>query len=150
MVDKTKKIAIGSDHAGYELKEYIKSRLIESGYALIDYGTNSEDSMDYPDSVHPLAKDINDGRLTIGILICGSGNGVSMTANKYPNVRAALSWIPEIAALAKQHNNANVLAMPGRFVGKEIAWEIVNTYLNADFEGGRHQRRVEKIKPKNL
>ncbi|MGM0650268.1 MAG: ribose 5-phosphate isomerase B [Bacteroidota bacterium] len=150
MVDKTKKIAIGSDHAGYELKEYIKSRLIESGYALIDYGTNSEDSMDYPDSVHPLAKDINDGRLTIGILICGSGNGVSMTANKYPNVRAALSWIPEIAALAKQHNNANVLAMPGRFVGKEIAWEIVSTYLNADFEGGRHQRRVEKIKPKNL
>ncbi|MFW6019025.1 MAG: RpiB/LacA/LacB family sugar-phosphate isomerase, partial [Bacteroidales bacterium] len=115
-----------------------------------DYGTFSEDSMDYPDSVHPLAKDINDEKIAQGIIICGSGNGVSMTANKYPNVRAALSWIPEIASLGKRHNNANLLALPARFVDKETAWEIVQSYLNAEFEGGRHQQRVNKIAPKNL
>jgi ribose 5-phosphate isomerase B len=145
MVDKKKIFAIGSDHAGYELKEFIKAKMVEAGYELTDYGTFSEDSVDYPDSIHPLAKDINDGKFEQGIIMCGSGNGVSMTANKYQNVRAALSWIPEIAALGKQHNNANILALPARFVGKEIAWEIVKAYLQAEFEGGRHQRRVEKI-----
>lgn len=150
MVDKSKIFAIGSDHAGYELKEFIKSKLIELDYQISDYGTFSENSMDYPDTAHPLAKDINDGKFEQGIIMCGSGNGVSMTVNKYPHVRAALSWIPEIAALGKQHNNANILALPARFIGKEIAWEIVKAYLNAEFEGGRHKRRVEKIKPKNL
>lgn len=150
MLDKSKIFAMGSDHAGYELKEFIKSKLIELGYEISDYGPFSEDSIDYPDTAHPLAKDINDGRLTQGIIMCGSGNGVSMTTNKYPNVRTALSWIPEIAALGKKHNNANILALPARFIGKEIAWEIVKAYLNAEFEGGRHKRRVEKIKPKNL
>ncbi|MCF8218026.1 MAG: ribose 5-phosphate isomerase B [Bacteroidales bacterium] len=150
MLDKSKIFAIGSDHAGYKLKEYVKSKLAEAGYEISDYGTFSEDSMDYPDSVHPLAKDINDEKLTQGIVICGSGNGVSMTANKYPKVRAALSWIPEIAALGKRHNNANLIALPARFVDKETAWEIVQAYLNAEFEGGRHQKRVNKIAPKNL
>lgn len=150
MLDKSKIFAIGSDHAGYKLKEFLKSKLVEAGYEISDYGTFSEDSMDYPDSVHPLAKDINDEKLMQGIIICGSGNGVSMTANKYPNVRAALSWIPEIASLGKRHNNANLIALPARFVDKETAWEIVQAYLNAEFEGGRHQKRVNKIAPKNL
>ena len=150
MVDKSKIFAIGSDHAGYQLKEYLKSKLVEQGYDMSDYGTFSEDSMDYPDTAHPLAKDINDGKLAQGIIICGSGNGVSMTANKYANVRAALSWIPEIASLGKRHNNANLVALPARFVDKETAWEIVKSYINAEFEGGRHQQRVNKIAPKNL
>ncbi|MFO8055520.1 MAG: ribose 5-phosphate isomerase B [Bacteroidales bacterium] len=145
MVGKSEKIAIGSDHAGYKLKALIKSKLLDQGYQISDYGTYSEDSMDYPDTVHPMAKDINKGKLSRGILICGSGNGVSMTANKYAGVRAALGWIPEIADLAKRHNNANILALPARFVGEELAWEIVKAFLQAEFEGGRHERRVQKI-----
>ncbi len=148
MADKKEIFAIGADHAGYDLKEYLKSKMTELGYEISDYGTFSEDSVDYPDMIHPLAKDINDGKLKTGIVMCGSGNGVSMTANKYPNVRAALCWIPELAELAKKHNDANILSLPARFVGKEIAWEIVKAYLDAEFEGGRHERRVKKIAKK--
>lgn len=145
MVGRKEIFIIGSDHAGFELKEHIKSQMVESGYEIVDYGTFSNESVDYPDVIHPLAKDINDGNYEQGIIMCGSGNGVSMTANKYPNVRAALSWIPEIAELGKKHNNANLLALPARFVGEEDAWKIVKAFINAEFEGGRHERRVNKI-----
>ncbi len=142
-----KKMIIGmaSDHAGFELKEYIKKELFSMGYDVKDYGTHSEESVDYPDYAHPLASDISDGKLRIGVLICGTGNGISMTANKHRNVRCALCWEPEIARLARQHNDANVLAMPGRFISKEKALESVKVFLDTDFEGGRHQRRVDKI-----
>lgn len=138
-------IGMASDHAGFELKEYIKKELFSMGYDVKDYGTHSEESVDYPDYAHPLASDISDGKLRIGILICGTGNGISMTANKHRNVRCALCWEPEIARLARQHNDANVLAMPGRFISKEKALESVKVFLDTDFEGGRHQRRVDKI-----
>ena len=140
-----KNIAIACDHAGFELKEAVKAFLTENQYIVKDYGTNSPDSVDYPDMVHPLGRDINDGVFKRGIVICGTGNGVQMTVNKYPNVRCALCWIPEIAKLARQHNNANILSMPARFIDKDTAIEIVKEYLNTDFEGGRHDRRVEKI-----
>jgi ribose 5-phosphate isomerase B len=140
-----KNIAIACDHAGFELKEAVKAFLTENQYIVKDYGTNSPDSVDYPDMVHPLGRDINDGVFKRGIVICGTGNGVQMTVNKYPNVRCALCWIPEIAKLARQHNNANILSMPARFIDKDTAIEIVKEYLNTDFEGGRHERRVEKI-----
>ena len=140
-----KNIAIACDHAGFELKEAVKAFLTENQYIVKDYGTNSPDSVDYPDMVHPLGRDINNGVFERGIVICGTGNGVQMTVNKYPNVRCALCWIPEIAKLARQHNNANILSMPVRFIDKDTAIEIVKEYLNTDFEGGRHERRVEKI-----
>ena len=140
-----KNIAIACDHAGFELKEAVKAFLTENQYIVKDYGTNSADSVDYPDMVHPLGRDINNGVFKRGIVICGTGNGVQMTVNKYPNVRCALCWIPEIAKLARQHNNANILSMPARFIDKDTAIEIVKVYLNTDFEGGRHERRVEKI-----
>ena len=140
-----KNIAIACDHAGFELKEAVKAFLTENQYIVKDYGTNSPDSVDYPDMVHPLGRDINNGVFERGIVICGTGNGVQMTVNKYPNVRGALCWIPEIAKLARQHNNANILSMPARFIDKDTAIEIVKVYLNTDFEGGRHERRVEKI-----
>ncbi len=138
-------IGMASDHAGFELKEYIKGKLLSSGYRVKDYGTHGEESVDYPDYAHPLASDISDGTLRIGILICGTGNGISMTANKHNNVRCALCWEPEIARLARQHNDANILAMPGRFITKEKAWESVQVFLETSFEGGRHQRRIDKI-----
>ena len=140
-----KKIAIACDHAGYELKEEVKKYLLENQYDVKDFGTNSPESVDYPDMVHPLGKAINEGDFARGIVICGTGNGVQMTVNKYKNVRCALCWIPEIAELARQHNNANILAMPARFITKELALQIVEKYLNTPFEGGRHLRRVEKI-----
>lgn len=140
-----KNIAIACDHAGFELKEAVNAFLTENQYIVKDYGTNSPDSVDYPDMVHPLGRDINNGVFERGIVICGTGNGVQMTVNKYPNVRCALCWIPEIAKLARQHNNANILSMPARFIDKDTAIEIVKEYLNTDFEGGRHERRVEKI-----
>ena len=140
-----KNIAIACDHAGFELKEAVKAFLTENQYIVKDYGTNSADSVDYPDMVHPPGRDINNGVFERGIVICGTGNGVQMTVNKYPNVRCALCWIPEIAKLARQHNNANILSMPARFIDKDTAIEIVKEYLNTDFEGGRHERRVEKI-----
>ena len=138
-------IPIACDHAGFELKEKVKSYLSNKGYEVKDYGTNSSDSVDYPDMVHPLGRDINNGVYELGIVICGSGNGVQMTVNKYPNVRCALCWTPEIAELARQHNNANILSMPARFIPEEVALNIVDKYLSTPFEGGRHEKRVEKI-----
>ena len=138
-------IPIACDHAGFELKEIVKTYLSNKGYEVKDYGTNSSDSVDYPDMVHPLGRDVNNGVYERGIVICGSGNGVQMTVNKYPNVRCALCWTLEIAELARQHNNANILAMPARFISKEVALNIVDKYLGTEFEGGRHEKRVEKI-----
>ena len=140
-----KKIAIGSDHAGYELKEIIKQFLEEKGFKIIDKGCFSLDSVDYPDFAHPTAAAVENKEVAFGILICGSANGVSMAANKHQNVRAAIAWLPEIASLAKQHNDANILSLPARFISVELAKEIVNAYLNTEFEGGRHGRRADKI-----
>ncbi len=147
MSDKLEKIAIGCDHAGYCLKEYLKKVVSELGYETEDFGTMSQESVDYPDMIHPLAKAVDEGKFKAGIIICGSGNGVSMVANKYPHVRAALCWQPEIALLARQHNDANILALPARFISEPSAAECVKIFLNTGFEGGRHQRRVEKIPP---
>ena len=145
MWDKNKTLVIGCDHAGYELKEYLKSELEKEGYKFKDFGTHSEASVDYPDFIHPLAESIDKGEFDLGLIMCGSGNGVSMVANKHANVRSAMAWNTELASLARQHNNANVLALSARFIAKEYALEIAHAYLNADFEGGRHQARVDKI-----
>ncbi|MDQ0475910.1 MULTISPECIES: ribose 5-phosphate isomerase B [Chryseobacterium] len=139
-----KKIAIACDHAGFEYKEIIKKHL-EGRFEVEDFGTYSPDSVDYPDFVHPAADSIEQGRNELGILICGSGQGVSITANKHQKIRCALCWMPELAALARQHNNANMIALPSRFIGSHLAIDIVDTFLNTPFEGGRHQNRVEKI-----
>ena len=141
----SKKIGMACDHAGYELKEYLKDLLTKRGYKVSDFGTNSPESMDYPDTAHPLASAVENGDVDFGVSMCGSGNGITMTLNKHQGVRAALCWQPEIAALAKQHNNANILSMPARFISKEEAVAILDAYLNAEFEGGRHQRRIDKI-----
>ncbi len=140
------KIALGCDHAAYEMKEAVKKWLSEHNYIVEDFGTDSPDSIDYPDIIHPLAKAINDGEIERGIIMCGSGIGVSIVANKYPNVRAALCWNTELAGLSRQHNNANILAVSGRFMEEKLVFEMLEKFLNTDFEGGRHQRRVEKIK----
>ncbi|MEG1572170.1 MAG: ribose 5-phosphate isomerase B [Bacteroidales bacterium] len=145
MFTKEISIAIGADHGGYTLKQFLIYNLQEAGYTLKDYGTDSEKSVDYPDIAHPLAKDISTGKMKVGILICGTGNGISMTANKYKNVRAALCWRTEIAELARLHNDANIIALPGRFIDFEIALEMVKLFLNTSFEGGRHLKRIEKI-----
>jgi ribose 5-phosphate isomerase B len=145
MAEELQNIAMGSDHAGYCLKEFLKVKLQEEGFAVTDFGTLSEQSVDYPDMIHPLAKAVNEGTYKKAVIICGSGNGVSMVANKYPHVRAALCWQPEIAALARQHNDANIMALPARFIPENTAWECVRIFLSTDFEGGRHQRRVDKI-----
>ncbi len=139
------KIAIGSDHAGFELKETLKKYLTKKGWEVKDFGCYSPESMDYPDTAHPLCESIENHEFELGILMCGSGNGITMTANKHQQVRAALCWTPEIASLARQHNKANVLSMPARFITEETAKEIVDAYLSAKFEGGRHQRRIDKI-----
>jgi ribose 5-phosphate isomerase B len=139
-------ILIAADHAGFETKEYLKKTLETQGYSFKDFGTFSTDSVDYPDVVHPLAQEINAGNYPFGIILCGSGNGVNMVANKYIHVRSALCWQPEIAALARQHNDANVLAIPTRFVDKQTALELAITFLTTAFEGGRHQQRLDKIK----
>ena len=138
------KVIIASDHAGFELKEKIKEEF-STLFVFEDLGTYSTDSVDYPDFAHPLAAKVAENPSLFGILICGTGNGMIMTANKHANVRAGLCWSPEIAALARQHNNANVLVMPARFISAETAFEIVRTFFNTDFEGGRHERRVGKI-----
>ncbi len=138
-------IPIASDHAGFELKSAVISYLQSKGYEVKDYGTYSAERADYPDYAHPLASAINKGLYKRGILICGSGNGVSMTANKYPNVRCALCWNEELAALARQHNDANIVSMPARFIPEELALRIVDTFLSSTFEGGRHTQRVKKI-----
>lgn len=139
------KIAIAADHAGYDLKEYLKERLTSCGIEISDFGTHSSESMDYPDVAHPLAAAVESGELQVGITICGSGNGINMTANKHQGIRAALCWTPEIATLARQHNNANVCSLPARFISPETAWEIVTQFLTTQFEGGRHLNRVNKI-----
>ncbi len=139
------KIAIASDHAGFKIKETVRLYLQGKGYEINDLGTFSEESTDYPDFAHLLAKAVEQQQFDLGILVCGSGNGVNMTANKYPGIRSALCWIPEIARLARLHNNANVLAMPGRFVDEKTAKQITDAFLETEFEGGRHQRRVDKI-----
>lgn len=139
------KLALACDHAGYEYKEALKSFLTSAGNAVQDFGTHSSDSMDYPDTTHPLASSVERGENELGILICGSGNGVCMTANKHQGIRAALCWTVELGTLARQHNNANVLCLPARFISLNLAKEIVNTFLSTAFEGGRHQKRVDKI-----
>jgi len=138
-------LAMASDHGGFEMKEFIKSKLEKSGMVVKDFGTFSENSVDYPDFIHPLAKAINDGEYKIGIIMCGSGNGAQITANKYSNVRAGICWNEEQAMLTRLHNNANVLSLPGRFVSLDEAWKIVQVFLSTEFEGGRHIQRVEKI-----
>ena len=145
MIDGSAVIAIASDHGGFEMKEFIKTKLEASGYSTKDFGTNSDNSVDYPDMIHPLAEAINNGNFKIGIILCGSGNGAQMTANKYPGVRAGLCWNEEQATLTRRHNNANILSLPGRFVPFELAWKITLRFLTTDFEGGRHTIRVDKI-----
>ena len=140
-----RKIAIGCDHAGYDLKVLIKENLDTSEFEVTDFGTDSPESVDYPDYVHPLASSIQDDKNELGILICGSGNGVCMTANKHQGIRAALCWNKDLAALARQHNNANLICLPARFIESELAAEMVEIFLHTEFEGGRHQRRVGKI-----
>jgi ribose 5-phosphate isomerase B len=139
------KIALGSDHAGFAGKEKIKESLKNSSNSLVDVGTYSEDSVDYPDFAHQVARRVTEKSADLGILFCGSGNGVAIAANKHKNVRAALCWNPEIARLARQHNDANVLCIPARYVSDKETDEIVMAFLETSFEGGRHARRVEKI-----
>jgi len=138
-------IPIGADHAGFELKQVIINYLIKKGLEVKDYGCHSNESIDYPDFAHPFAEDVERGINTLGILICGSGNGINMTANKHQGVRSALCWKPEIAELARQHNDANILTLPARFISNDEAIEMVEVFLNTPFEGGRHQNRVNKI-----
>jgi len=139
------KIAIGGDHAGWEYKAKIIKLLKKQGIEVHNHGTDTGDSVDYPDFAHPTALEVQTGSADLGILICGSGNGVAMSANKHQGVRAALCWNTELAALARQHNNANMLAIPARFVSQRMANAMVRTFINTEFEGGRHQRRVGKI-----
>ena len=138
-------LAIGSDHAGYDLKSHLINRLQEAGYTITDHGPTSADSVDYPDFAHPVADQVEKGEADLGLLMCGSGNGINMSANKHAGVRSALCWLPEIAALARQHNNANVLCLAARFTELETAKNITNAFLSAEFEAGRHERRVAKI-----
>jgi ribose 5-phosphate isomerase B len=139
------KIAIGNDHAGTELKKEIKTFLEEMGYEVINFGTDSIKSVDYPDYVHPVTNCVQNNEVESAILICGSAQGVAIAANKYPNIRAAVCWETEIASLARKHNNANVLCLPARFISKKKANSIVLIFLQTEFEGGRHQKRIEKI-----
>jgi ribose 5-phosphate isomerase B len=139
------KIAIGNDHAGTELKKEIIPFLEEMGYEVINFGTNSTDSVDYPDYVHPVVNCVENNEVESAILICGSAQGVAITANKYPNIRAAVCWKTEIASLARKHNNANILCLPARFISEKTANSIVLIFLQTEFEGGRHIKRIEKI-----
>ena len=139
------KISIGNDHAGPEYKKAIVEMLKAKGHEITNYGTDSENSVDYPDFAHAVANDISEAKADFGIIICGSGNGIAMAANKHEKVRAALCWIKEIATLARQHNNANIISIPARFTSIPQAVEIVNAFLSTEFEGGRHQTRVDKI-----
>lgn len=138
-------ISIGCDHAGVAHREAIIKHLASKGYEVIDYGTKSADSVDYPDYAHPVALDVETGKSSFGVLICGSANGVCMTANKHQGIRAALCWKDEIAALARQHNNANIICLPARYITQAEGILFADTFLNTSFEGGRHQSRVEKI-----
>ncbi|HEU4995616.1 MAG TPA: ribose 5-phosphate isomerase B [Gemmatimonadaceae bacterium] len=145
----TEEILIASDHAGFELKEKLEAELIRMGFAVRDLGTNSADSTDYADYAHPLAREVSEGKVKRGVLLCGTGLGMSYVANRYPNVRAAVTWSPEVAELARSHNDANVLVLPARFVSDADAVEILRTWLETPFEGGRHERRVVKIEQRS-
>ena len=138
-------ISIGNDHAGTDYKLELLSYLTTQGHTVINHGTDDEYSMDYPDTIHPVAEDVSNQKSDIGIIICGSGNGANMTANKHKSIRSALCWNSHIATLARQHNDANILSLPARFISLEEAKEIVDHFLSTDFEGGRHQRRIDKI-----
>lgn len=140
-----KKIAIGGDHAGFEYKGKMIQKLQSLGFEVKDFGPFSTDSVDYPDYVHPLSSALENGEFDLGIVICGSGNGVAITANKHQGIRAALCWNEDLAALARQHNNANVLAIPARFISFELAEKLAEIFLKTEFEGGRHANRVNKI-----
>ena len=139
------KLAIGNDHAGSDLKKKIANLRQAQNIEVVNYGTDQNESVDYPDFAHPVGKSIQENKVDLAIVICGSGNGVNMVVNKYSKVRSALCWNTELAGLARSHNNANILAIPARFVSEEVAMEMVNTFLTTPFEGGRHQNRVEKI-----
>jgi ribose 5-phosphate isomerase B len=141
-------IALASDHAGYDKKQMVIKYLEEKGIIYKDFGCDSSESCDYPDYAHPIAEAIDRGDYSLGITFCGSGQGISITANKHQNVRSAICWIPEIAVLARQHNNANICAIPSRFITDEETIAIIEAFLHSEFEGGRHARRVEKIAPK--
>ena len=138
-------ISIGNDHAGVEYKFEIIKYLKSKGYTVKNYGTDTIDSVDYPDFIHPVALDVEEKKADFGIIICGSGNGANMTANKHQGIRSAICWKKEIAALARQHNNANIITLPARFISTEEALEMIDVFFNTDFEGGRHQLRVDKI-----
>lgn len=142
---KNRLIGIASDHAGFPLKESVKEWLTSKGYEYKDFGTYSTESSDYPTFGHALANAIEQGECQSGIAICGTGNGINMTTNHHKGIRSALCWMPEIATLARQHNDANILVMPGRFIDEKTAEKCVDTFLDTDFEGGRHQRRIEAI-----
>ena len=137
--------SIGNDHAGVDYKEAIVSYLRSKGHQVTNHGTDTEASVDYPDFIHPVAKDVSSKTVDLGIIICGSGNGASMTANKYQDIRSALCWTKEIVALAREHNNANILSLPARFISIPQAIAMVEVYINTEFEGGRHQNRIDKI-----
>lgn len=143
--DQNKPVAIGADHAGYEYKTVLADLLRTKGLEVLDFGTNSPDSVDYPDFAHPVANAVEKGEAAWGVLVCGSANGVAITANKHQGIRAAICWQHELAQLARQHNNANIICIPARFVSTPEAEEMVNTFFNTPFEGGRHQNRVSKM-----
>ena len=145
----SEKILIASDHAGFELKEKLERALGALGFEVEDLGTNSSESTDYADYAHPLAQRVSEGEVKRGVLLCGTGLGMSYTANRYPHVRAAVAWNPEIAKLAREHNDANILVVPARFVSEQLGVDILKTWLDTPFEGGRHARRVEKIEQKD-
>ena len=145
MFDKTKPVAIGGDHAGFDFKEKLKELIVSERLALKDFGPFANASVDYPDFAHPVASAVESGECAFGVLLCGSANGVAITANKHQGIRAAICWNPEIARLSRQHNDANILCIPARFVSEEEAKEIFLAFLSTDFEGGRHAARVNKI-----
>jgi ribose 5-phosphate isomerase B len=138
-------LSIGNDHAGVEYKEAIEAYLKDKGHNITNHGTDTNESVDYPDFIHPVAEDVASGKVDLGIIICGSGNGAAMTANKHQKVRAALCWTKEIVALAREHNNANILSLPARYLSIPQALAMVETYITTDFEGGRHQERIDKM-----
>jgi ribose 5-phosphate isomerase B len=138
-------IAIGSDHAGFLMKEFLKKNLENKGYKFQDYGAQSEEPVDYPDVIHPLAADINDGKFRRGVILCGSGNGAAIVANKYKNIRAAYCWNREVVKLARKHNDANIIVLPARYISNKEALRFTEIFLETAFEGGRHQRRIDKI-----
>lgn len=139
------KISIGNDHAGVDLKEAISSHLEKQGHEVFNHGTNSQESVDYADFIHPVAQDVEAGKTELGVIVCGSGNGAAMTANKHQKIRAALCWSAEISRLSRQHNDANIISIPSRFVNLEQAIEMIDLFVTTPFEGGRHHKRIEKI-----